>query len=228
MVNGAPVLDDDQLSLARHVEYAEFDVLIGFSRCSGTGSHCSYRYPFWIILRKDTPAFVRHARDLPISPTAGRISVDQSGIHVSLGLFDGSERTLTIAGAENPATRAKGVASEILTSETCAVVADALADCTTGTDCGSFENSSEGIAYEKKRELNWLFHQTTGFSALNFATLCVSSCRFGATPSRQFIEREVCAGASPRQWRSKSLAWLTDWAPDSASADSNADEGKSN
>ena len=51
------------------------------------------------------------------------------------------------------------------------------------------------------RELNRLFHETTGLDAIAFSEFCKTSCELALTPSYSLIRREVCSGAPERQWR---------------------------
>gem|GEM_PF-5017648 len=140
------------------------------------------------------------------------IAVDQSGIHVALGTWNGQNTTLTITGTEQAVMYASDGVPEALTADACSVAVNALESCAVSEDCSSFESSSAGIAYGDMRDIEILFHQTTGFNAENFATVCVTSCELGLTPSRKLIEEAICAGASASQWTRTDLGWMTRWA----------------
>jgi hypothetical protein len=206
-INGTP-LDASRAEinvLAYRSVYSDREVIVGFSDCTGSTRACERKEPFWLLLRKATPPVLKRSPGLRANQSAGAVTAVSSGVHVDLGLWDGTRHTATLTSLNDVYVTRVAERPAPLSDADCGAVAAALESCAASRACGSYEAVVGSVPPARLSAVRRLFHETTGLNAAMFRSVCVRSCELGLTPTNTLVRREVCGGATPGQWSTVSL-----------------------
>jgi hypothetical protein len=195
-----PGLRDDAVTLVHRAVFSDREVIVGFTRCDGAEIPCGLEQPFWLDLRTGAGPSLRRMPGVWASTGAGSVTATDSGVQVSLGVWDGERRAATLTATGNLVVSRTPEPVRPLSRADCAAVIQAAESCASSRDCSSFASSARPIPAPRWANLMRLYHETTGLDDAAFRALCVRSCELGLTPSRGFIRSNVCNGARPGQW----------------------------
>ena len=202
LLDGAaiPGLRDDAVTLVHRAVFSDREVIVGFTRCDGAEVPCGLQHPFWLDLQSGSGPSLRRMPGVWASTGAGSVTATDSGVQVSLGVWDGERRAATLTAAGNLVVSRTPEPGRPLSRTDCAAVIQAAESCASSRDCSSFASSARPIPAPRWANLMRLYHETTGLDDTAFRALCVRSCELGLTPSRGFVRSNVCNGARPGQW----------------------------
>jgi len=192
---GAPAI-----RLVNLADFQERIVLTGYATCAEMRPDCAASAPFWLILRAHSaPRIVRSGA--AASTASGRsVTALASGISVELGVWNGVRRTAMLTARDDPYLVSLREPRTPLERGQCTQVQRALESCATMRGCGSFADVAERLPVPRAVAVRRLFHETTGLDAAQFRRVCVRSCQLGLTPTRAYVQRQICSGAEAGQW----------------------------
>jgi hypothetical protein len=196
------------IALSQRAEYADRDVVVGYVECASDAALCEFPQPFWLVLRAGSGPRLLRFSNLLDTDTRPAIEADAAGVHVGLGVWDGSRRRATLGADDVVRVALTQESPQRAKRNQCRAVARALEHCSRSRRCESFDTASEFVPVSVRQDVSMLFHTSTYFNADNFVAACRASCRLALTPSGRLISTEICGGAVPRQWTRADLAWL--------------------
>lgn len=202
-----PGITGRRIELVHRAEFPDREVVVVFTDCTATGANCGALRPTWLVLQANAEPIVKSTLSV-LSRDGGAVTSLDTGVHVELGVLDGSRRTALLTYRNDVFLTRLPEPRVPLNRNSCRTVIRSLERCAASRDCESLPSSASRLDASQRRELRRIFHETTGFDAPAFAVLCQRSCELGITPSAAFVRTNLCNGSPPTQWLERSLDWL--------------------
>ncbi len=233
-LNGSVVeLPESFYSFLSITHYSSQDIVLVAMNCGG--SACTYLDLAFLRLYARRPMIVeteprfQFPGDLTERVQQG-ITLHGETIYVSLGLLDGQHRLASISPMDPLTMSAASAQIEPLSPDDCAMTMTMLDMCANWqTPCSDdsaleFPNNCPDAALPVYRAVKYLAHHTTGLNLPVFAATCTKASELGMTPSKAFVESDICSGADPTQWSAPGTRGIEpqDASPAMASPDTSA------
>jgi hypothetical protein len=193
-------LCEDRIELAHLAVYSDREVVVGFARCDSDDEPCGRRRPFWLELRAGQPSTLRRSEELWAGADPGQVHASSERTQVDLGVWDGERRIVALTTDGHLVVERVPAPPKPLDRADCSLVARVLESCADSRDCDSFAGSAQRIRDAHWTRLQRIYHESTGFEAAAFRTLCVRACELSLTPSYPLIRHYACSGSVPGQW----------------------------